>query len=80
MTIKQKINRLVENIDDDRILEEVYEMIKRHSHNEEIVAYTTDGRALTKEQYIEHILSASDRAIKGNYINHDDLKKEAKDW
>ena len=47
---------------------------------EEIVAYTADGRPLTKKQYIKEIEEAEAQIEKGEYIAMEELEKESKKW
>ena len=47
---------------------------------EEIVAYTVDGKPLNKEEYLNEVLEAEKEIEEGNYIEHEDLKKEIKKW
>lgn len=49
---------------------------KEHSLENEIVAYSVQGKSLTKEQYIDSIKKAS----LGELTSIEDLEKEIKNW
>jgi hypothetical protein len=56
-----------------RMQKEIYE-------KDEIVAFSTSGNPLTREQYIEKIEKAISTADKGELISDDDLQKEIETW
>jgi hypothetical protein len=45
-----------------------------------IVAYTTDGKPLTKAAYNKRLEKAEDDILKGRITSSDDLRKEIKTW
>lgn len=48
--------------------------------NEMIVAYTVDGKPLTKAMYNERLDLAEKQLQSGEYITQEDLEKEAENW
>ncbi len=50
------------------------------NEKDEIVAYTITGEPLTKEQYIKDLKQAEEEIEKGEFISHEDLKKEVRAW
>jgi hypothetical protein len=45
-----------------------------------IVAYTVDGKPLTKALYNERLDLAEKQLQSGEYITQEDLEKEAENW
>jgi division protein CdvB (Snf7/Vps24/ESCRT-III family) len=48
--------------------------------NEMVVAYTVDGKPLTKAMYNERLDLAEKQLQSGEYITQEDLEKEAENW
>jgi len=47
---------------------------------EEIVAYTVDGKPLTKSAYKKELLDAEAEIERGEFTTQEDLEKEAENW
>jgi len=60
--------------------ESVLEKINRILDKEVIVAYTIDGKPLTKEQYTNNLKAAEKQIKAGNFITHEELEKESAKW
>ncbi len=58
---KTKIIQKVQNVQDEKLLDEIDTVLNGNY----IVAYTIDGVALTKNQYINHIESISESIANG---------------
>lgn len=58
----------------------VLEKIKAILDKEEIVAYTVDGKPLTREAYIKAIKQADTDIENGNSISHEQLLEDRKKW
>lgn len=56
------------------------EKISNILDNEMIVAYTVDGKPLTKAMYNERLHSAEKQLLSGEYITQEDLESEAERW
>ena len=69
---------------DKNVLNEVAATYNVHSKNEEtsseIVGYTIDGEALTKEIYIQKVKEAEKKMDEGHFITSEDLKKKMTSW
>jgi len=64
---------------DDHLLRVVKAMIESYQE-EEIVAYTVEGKPLTKSEYRQELLAAETEIEKGEYITQEDFEKEAENW
>ena len=75
MSIEQhkiKIIKKVQSIQDEKLLDEIDTVLNGNY----IVAYTIDGKPLTKNQYIDHIESISESIAKGaKTFTTEELKK-----
>lgn len=58
---KTKIIQKVKSIHDEKLLEEIDTVLNGNY----IVAYTIDGKPLTKNQYTDHIVSISESIVNG---------------
>ncbi len=61
-----------------RRLEEV--LHSEMNEGEEIVAHTVTGEPLTREQYLEDLKEAEAEIERGEFITHEELKKEVRTW
>jgi hypothetical protein len=59
---KNKIIQKVQNIQDEKLLDEIDTVLSGNY----IVAYTIDGKPLTKNQYVSHIESISESIANGS--------------
>ena len=73
----------IENIYQEIVLlsdterDKLYDRIKKNFYqNNEIVAYTTDGKALTREQYRKRVNAGIEQCMRGESISLEDLSKE----
>jgi len=46
----------------------------------DIVAYTADGKPLTKTAYKKELLEAEAEIMRGEYTSQEDLEKESENW
>ena len=53
---------------------------KEFQDDDEFVAYTTSGKPLTRNQYIEKINKAIAEADRGELLTTKDLQKEVETW
>ncbi len=60
--------------------ESVLSKIKAILDKEEIVAYTTDGKPLSRKTYLEAVESAEKDIDNGNYITQSQLLANLKKW
>jgi len=76
------INELLNEVSDDTVLEACYEILKNvvKVSDTHIVGYETDGKPITKLQLENEVVAARERVISGEFISHDDLKEQMKNW
>lgn len=77
--------KLLDNINtaDERLLHiinAVFESYQESKTEEDIVAFTVGGEPLTSEQFIKKIKEADAAIDRGEYISHEDMKKEVLTW
>lgn len=60
--------------------ESVLKQLKAILDKEEVVAYTTSGKPLTKAEYIKEIKEAEQDIENGNYITGKQLLEDIKKW
>ena len=76
--LRSEVEKLIKKAD-DRLLEMMYAMATAYT-NKNIVAYSTDGKALTREDYIKQIEEAEADIKAGRTITTTELKKRIKSW
>ncbi|MFZ9956095.1 MAG: hypothetical protein ACO3E1_08215 [Flavobacteriales bacterium] len=76
--LRSEVEKLIKEAD-ERLLEMVHAMATAYT-NKNIVAYTTDGKALTREDYIKQIEKGVADAKAGRVISTSELKKKIKSW
>jgi hypothetical protein len=60
---------------------ELYDRIKKEFHYEnEIIAFTTAGKPLTRNEYIEQINVGLKQIKNGEVITDDELQREIETW
>lgn len=67
------------NTADERLLKVVKAVIESYQEND-IVAYTIDGKPLTRITYKEELQEAIAEIKKGEYTSQEDLEKESNNW
>lgn len=56
------------------------EKINKILENEMVVAYTADGKPLTKALYNERLRKTEQQLASGAYTTQEDLEKESEEW
>ena len=82
MDMKENILTAI-NKADHRLLRLINALIKSYheeEQEEEIVAYTVDGKPLTLAEYRQDIMNAEAAIDRGEYITQEDLEKEVRSW
>lgn len=75
-SIKQKLHDLIEKIDNESLLSQVYELIyKKNTSNEGDL-----WNKLTPDQQNEVLLSLEESNDPKNLISHEDVKRNHKKW
>ena len=84
MTLEQRKNKLAAAINDadSDLLERLEETVKvfRKKGKHAIVAYSVDGEPLSLAQYKSEIENAVAEIENGDYITHEDLRREVGKW
>ena len=78
MDMRENILTAVHNAD-NRLLKLINALIESY-REDEIVAYTVSGEALTRETYRQRIAEAEAEIEKGHYITQEDLEKKVRSW
>ena len=71
------IQRLLQ-VKKESVLEKLQEIL--FANEEEIVAYTTDGKPFMKEAYFAKVQQGIDDIEKGNYFSDEDFAREIETW
>ena len=50
------------------------------NHSDDVVAYTVQGKPLTKDQYIDKVKNADKAIDRGEFTTVEDLEKEVENW
>ncbi len=76
------INQLLDQVGDNTVLEAYYEILKNvvKVNETRIVGYETDGTPITKLQLENEVVAARERVVSGEFISHDNLAKQMKNW
>jgi len=74
---RNEINQYINNAD-DRFIQMVYAMIE--ADRNDIVAYSSDGKALNQVQYTQEINEARMEYANKQLTSYDALKKQVKGW
>lgn len=64
---------------DERLLKVLKAVVESYKEND-IVAFTVNGQALTKKQYNQELFDAEDEIAQGQFTSQEDLEKEAGTW
>lgn len=78
-SIKSDLHRMIDNITDVHFLNALKEILKK-GEQASVMGYTTDGKPLTKEDYIAQIREAQKRVKAGQYTSVEDLEKDSEKW
>ena len=75
--------QLIESLDraDERILRAIYSMLQNYlSEEEQIVAYTIQGKPLTKKEMSSMLNEAVSDVEKGKGLSSEDIRNAKKNW
>lgn len=67
------------NVADERLLKVVMAVIESYQEDE-IVAFSVEGKPITRAQYKSELFDAENEIINGNIISQEDLEKESDNW
>ncbi len=60
--------------------EDVLKRINQILDQEVIVAYTVEGKSLTREQYNKNLKAAEKEISSGNFITQEELENKSAEW
>lgn len=80
--LKISITQIIEQINDNTVLEAYYEILKNllKVQKSQIVGYNSDGDPITRDGLENSIDKARKRIESGEFLNHDTLKNDFKNW
>ncbi len=80
--IKFSINQILDNTKDHTVLEAYYEILKNliKVQKNQVVGYDVEGEAITRKVLEKNVTGASMNIENGNFIRHEDLKKDIENW
>ncbi|MBP2832621.1 hypothetical protein J8281_10535 [Aquimarina sp. U1-2] len=64
---------------DERLLKIVKAVMESY-REDDIAAYTIEGKALTKSEYRQELIDAQIEIEQGEYTTQEDLEKESENW
>ncbi|WPO77666.1 hypothetical protein [Flavobacterium sp. KACC 22761] len=67
------------NTADERLLKVVKAVIESYQE-EEIVAFSIDGKPVTRSEYKTELANVKLEIERGEYISQEDLEKESENW
>ena len=74
--IKLDVMQKIMGVSTGSLLEKINNILD----NEMVVAYTVEGKPLTKAMYNERLQLAEQQLQSGEYTTQEDLEKEAENW
>lgn len=78
IALRKEVQQYISHAD-ERFLKMVYALSKEYE-NTLIVGYTAKGKPITNIELKERVKAASKRVKSGNFIPHEELEKEVKNW
>lgn len=78
-TIKNNLHKLIDTVNDNTILKAVQVILEKEAKND-IIGYSIDGKAITKQLLDEELASSEIEIKKGQTFTHSQLKKEIASW
>ncbi len=79
LDLKQSVQHYIDTAD-NRLLKMIKALVESYHEDDDIVAYTVDGKPLTLEQYNQELSDAEDEIQRDEVTSVEDLEKEARDW
>lgn len=79
LDLKQSVQNYIDTAD-NRLLKMIKALAENYHGDDDIVAYTIDGKPLTRKQYDQELLDAEAEIHRGELTSIEDLEKEARNW
>lgn len=64
---------------DEQLLKVLKAVVENYIEND-IVAYSVDGKPLTQRQYRQELIDAEAEIGRGDFTSQEDVEKEAENW
>ena len=79
LEIKQQLHRYID-LADERMAKVLLAMFKNYFQNseEQVVAYTTKGKPLSKKQMIKEVMESVNEVNKGNFFTTEEVRENLK--
>ena len=79
MDLKQSVRNYIDTAD-NRLLKMIKTLVESYHEDDNIIAYTIDGKPLTRKQYNQELLEAEAEIQRDELTLVEDLEKEAQNW
>ena len=79
LDLKQSVQNYIDTAD-NRLLKMIKALVESYYEEEDVVAYTADGKPLTKSAYKKELLEAEAEIARGEFTTQEDLVKESEKW
>ena len=78
--IRKELHQFIDMVD-PRFLSAIHAMMENYLETDEsIVAFTIEGKPLTKNEFIQKNKQAYEEVQKGNFVTSNELLKQMKNW
>ncbi|GBF21154.1 MULTISPECIES: hypothetical protein [Arenibacter] len=77
--LKQSVQNYIDTAD-NRLLKMIKALVESYHEEDQIVAYTVDGKPLTRKQYNQELVDAETEIQRGELTSVEDLEKESQNW
>jgi hypothetical protein len=79
LDLKQSVQNYIDTAD-NRLLKMIKALVESYHEEDQIVAYTVDGKPLTRKQYNQELVDAETEIQRGELTSVEDLEKESQNW
>lgn len=77
--LKQSVQNYIDTAD-NRLLKMIKALVESYHEEDQIVAYTVDGKPLTRKEYNQELVDAETEIQRGELTSVEDLEKESQNW
>tara|TARA_R110000868_G_scaffold75100_1_gene216880 strand:- start:977 stop:1225 length:249 start_codon:yes stop_codon:yes gene_type:complete len=77
--LKRSVQNYIDTAD-NRLLKMIKALVESYHEEDQIVAYTVDGKPLTRKQYNQKLVDAETEIQRGELTSVEDLEKESQNW
>lgn len=79
LDLRQSVQNHIDTAD-NKLLKMIKALVESYHEEDDIVAYTVNGKPLTRKQYNRELLDAEAEIQRGKLTSVEDLEKEARNW